>query len=61
MPRVKTFPDAVEVKDLKIILPADKLETLRVVARSHGLAVTDYVRSLLFTHIARITNEGGKS
>lgn len=60
MPRVKTFPDAVEIKDLKIILPADKLEALRVVARSHGLAVTDYVRSLLFTHLARISKDGVK-
>lgn len=45
MSRQKLFPNA---KELLIILPAEKLEALREIAASKGLAVTDYARTIIF-------------
>ena len=53
MPRLKLFPSD-KMKEVSLIMPADKTEALRKIARSNGLALTDYIRSMCFSHLARI-------
>lgn len=60
MPRLKLFPDS-QQKELTITMPADKIDALRKIARSNGLALTDYVRSMCFSHLARITQADTES
>ena len=54
MPRKKLFD--LPISDINIKLPRDKAEQLRSIARANGLALTDYIRSLVYTHLARVKN-----
>lgn len=53
MSRLKTFPGS-QITEVKLMMPTDKADALRSIARKNGLALTDYVRSLCFVHLARI-------
>lgn len=53
MSRKKLFENP--ISDVNIKLQKDKAELLREIARTNGLALTDYIRSLVYLHISRIT------
>lgn len=60
MPRLKLFPDSNQ-KEVTISMPTDKVDALRKIARSNGLALTDYIRSMCFSHLARIAQAEAES
>ncbi|MER2193324.1 hypothetical protein ABS771_08495 [Methylobacterium brachiatum] len=51
--RIRTHPQAKPV-EVRLLIPADVYEDLKAVSKVSGLAVSQYARSLILRHVAKI-------